>query len=54
MKCKHIQSGHSAFFKKKSNAVKCKKRLSKEPGQVKLTIKKTKHTIRGRGWLVEA
>jgi|GEM_PF-4879821 len=52
--CGHLQSGHSAFFKKKSSAIKCKKQMEKDPGQVKLRIKKTVHTLRGKGWLLHA
>jgi len=49
-----LQSGHSAFFKRKSDAKRCKGKLSKERGQVELRLKKTTHTIRGKGWLLEA
>ena len=47
--CNQLQTGHSAFFKKKSNARKCAKIQ-----EVKVRIRKTKHTIRGTGWLVQA
>ena len=53
-KCTHLQSGHSAFFKRKPDAQKCKKKLNKTKGQVKVRIKKTTHTLRGKGWLLEA
>ncbi len=52
--CSKLQSGHSAFFKRKSDAQKCKIKLDKTKGQVKVRVKKTKHTLRGKGWLVEA
>lgn len=48
-KCKQLQSGHSAFFKKKSTAKKCAK--SQEN---RVRVKKTNHTILGKGWLVQA
>lgn len=40
-----IQIGHTAFFKKKSDAIKAAKKY-------KAKIKKTKHFIRGAGYLV--
>lgn len=52
--CGHIQSGHSAFFKKKSDAITCRKKLMRDKGQVRLRLKKTTHTMRGKGWLLEA
>lgn len=52
---KHLQSGHSAFFKKKSTANKCRKKIiKKEPNQTKLILKKTNHTLNGKGWLIES
>jgi hypothetical protein len=47
--CNQLQTGHSAFFKKKSDANKCS-RLQEN----KVKVKKTVHTIRGKGWLVQA
>jgi hypothetical protein len=52
--CNHLQSGHSAFFKKKSTAKKCIKLLRKDKGQTRLRLRKVNHTLRGKGWLVEA
>ena len=52
--CRNIQSGHSAFFKRKADVLKCKKNLKKDRGQVKLRLRKTTHTLRGKGWLLEA
>ena len=48
-KCNQLQTGHSAFFKKKINAKKCAKIQEN-----KVRVKKTTHTIRGKGWLVQA
>ena len=47
--CNQLQTGHSAFFKKKSDAKKCFKIQEN-----KVKIRKTKHTLRGSGWLVQA
>lgn len=47
-KCKQLQYGHSAYFKKKSQAKKCAKKQDS-----KVRIRKTNHTILGKGWLVE-
>lgn len=44
-KCPQLQSGHSAYFKNKSEAKKCAKEIGAK-------LKKTKHTIRGKGWLI--
>jgi hypothetical protein len=49
-----LQSGHSMFTKSKSEAKKCIRELREDPHQVKLRLKKTTHTIRGKGWLIEA
>lgn len=48
----HLQSGSSAYFKTKKQAVLNKNRLSKVQGQVKLRIKRTNHLLRGKGWLL--
>lgn len=47
--CNQLQTGHSAFFKKKTDAKKCAKIQEN-----KVSVKKTAHTIRGKGWLVQA
>lgn len=44
-KCPRLQFGHSAFFKSKSEANKCAKEIDAK-------VKRTKHTLRGKGWLV--
>lgn len=51
---KGLQSGHSMFTKNKVEAQKCVRDLNKLPGQTKVKLKKTKHTLRGDGWLIQA
>ena len=46
--CRQLQFGHSAFFKKKPDAQKCAKKQ-----ESKAKVRRTTHTIRGKGWLVE-
>ena len=45
-KCPKLQSGHTAYFKNKTEAKKCAKEIGAR-------LKRTAHTIRGKGWLVE-
>jgi len=47
-----LQSGHSAFFKRKSNANRCLKKFKKDPKLDDAKVKKTTHTLRGKGWLL--
>ena len=49
---KPIQSGHSLFLKSKIEATKIARLLNKTPGQVKVGVRKTKHLLRGKGYLV--
>lgn len=49
-----LQSGHSMFTKSKREAKRCIRELKKDKGQVKLRLKKTIHTLRGKGWLIQA
>jgi len=42
------------FTKNKAEAKKCIKKLNKTSGQVKVKLKRTTHTLRGKGWLIQA
>ena len=49
-----LQSGHSMYTKSKKEAQRCIRQLRKDPHQVRVRLKKTTHTIRGKGWLIAA
>ena len=51
---KGLQSGHSMYSKSKKEAKKCIIQLRKDPHQVKVRLKKTTHTTKGKGWLIAA
>ena len=47
-----LQLGTSMFTKSKKEAQECSKQLMKDPHQIKPKLRKTTHTIRGKGWLI--